>query len=415
MQRVSTNKMNDDMQYWLRRTEQKLASAENAMGRQERIENLRDDPVGAGHAVRYASFLFRLERFEQNDLKLQDSYKVSENYVSQSVDVLQRVRELAVQGATGTMTKDDMKLVAGEVDEYLKELLQTANSRGADGAMLFAGDKINTEPFRAVMGTAPGADGESIVSVDYLGSINRNKIEVGEGDYIDSGIPGNQVFWAEKQTVVSSRDSRGFRLDADAVIRVDDKDIQLKTGDNAYTVVAKINDSGAAVKASLDPGSGGLVLTTNDAHQLMLEDGPGGRVFRDLGILKEGSDFPPNNYSPVARVAGGNLFDTMIRLRDSLRKGDVFEIGGQGLAGIDAALSSLGRRSAEIGSLSERLDSVGSRLNREIPDVTGQLAREQDLDMTQAIMQMKAVEQTHTASLQVSGRLLPSTLLDFLR
>jgi flagellar hook-associated protein 3 FlgL len=415
MNRVSTNKMNDDMQYWLRRTEQKLSSAENSMARQERIENLRDDPVGAGHAVRYASFLYRMERFEKNGLKLQDDYKVSENYVRQGIDVLQRMRELAIQGAQSTMTPGDQKIVAGEVDELLKELVQTANARGANGNTLFSGDKINTEPFRVVMGNAPGADGEAIVGVDYLGSINRNRIEVGEGDYIDANIPGNEVFWAEKQTVISTRDSRAFRLDADAVIRVDRQDIQLKTGDNAFTVVAKINDSGAAVKASLDPESGGLVLTTSDAHQLMLEDGPGGRVFRDLGILKEGNDFPPNNYSPTARVAGGSLFDTVIQLRDSLRKGDVLEIGGLGLAGIDSAISSLTRRTAELGSMTERLESVGARLNKEIPDVTGQLAREQDLDITQAIMDMKTVERTHQASLQVSGRLLPQTLLDFLR
>jgi flagellar hook-associated protein 3 FlgL len=415
MKRVSTDMMNNDMQFWLRQTEAKQTAAENKMARQERIENLRDDPVAAGHAVRYASFISRLERFEGNAAKLQDSYKVSESHIRQGVEIMQRVRELAVQGSQNTYSKEDMANMGTEVDELLKELVATANARGPDGTMLFSGDKVNTEPFLATMGNVPGGSGEAIASVDYLGSIQRNRIEVSEGEYIDANLPGNEVFWAEKQMVVADRDARAFQLNADAVIRIDNKDIQLKTGDNAYTVVAKINDSGAAVKASLDPVSGGLMMETTDAHQLMLQDGPESRVFRDLGILKEGSDLPPRNYAPTARVSGGSLFDAVIRLRDSLRSGDVFAIGGQGLAGVDAALGSLERRVAELGSQTERLAMTSARLNREIPDVTAQLAGEKDLDLTQAVIEMKTLERTHQASLQVSGNLFPKTLLDFLQ
>ncbi len=415
MKRVSSDMMNNDMQYWLRRTESKLSTAETQLARQERISNLRDDPVAAGHSVRYASFIQRMERFEGNALRLEDSYKVSESHIRQGIDVMQRIRELAVRGAQNTFSKEDMANVAGEVDELLKELVSTANARGADGTMLFSGDKIHTEPFQVTMGNAPGAAGEAIVSVDYIGSINRNQIEITEGQYIDANQPGNEIFWAEKQLVVSDRDARDFRLLADATIRIDHKDIQLKTGDNAFTIVAKINDSGAAVKASLDPETGGMMLETTDAHQLMIEDGPDARVFRDLGVLKEGSDIPPRNYAPTAKVSGGSLFDTVIRLRDSLRSGDVFAIGGQGIAGMDQALGSLERRAAELGSQSERLRVTAERLNRQIPDLTGQLAREKDLDVAEAIVRLKTLERTQQASLQVSGRLFPKTLLDFLR
>ncbi len=415
MRRVSTDMANNDAQYWLRRTESRMQASEKSIASESRIGDLRDDPVAAAHAVRYASFVGRLERFEANTLKLNDAIRSGEGYVRQAIDVMQRVRELAVQGAQNTLSKEDMGYMATEVDELLKELVMSANAKDADGTALFAGTRSLAEPFRVVMGRAPGSAAETIVGVQYTGSIDSNKVEIGEGEFIEQDMAGNAVFWADRQLVVSSRDARGFLLLADEAIRVDGKEVLLKAGDDVTAVAAKINDSGAAVKAYLDPESGGLAIETTDAHQLWLEDGPGGDALVRLGVLKGSGSPPPYDYAESARVSGGSLFDSVMALRDALNKGDVFEIGGRGIAGVDAALHSLERRVAEIGSRSERLEFAAGRLNREVPDVTAQLSREQDVDLAEAITDLRSLENTHKASLQVSGRLFPQTLLDFLR
>jgi len=415
MRRVSTDMANNDAQYWLRRTESRMQASEKSIASESRIGDLRDDPVAAAHAVRYASFVGRLERFEANTLKLNDAIRSGEGYVRQAIDVMQRVRELAVQGSQNTLSKEDMGYMATEVDELLKELVMSANAKDADGTALFAGTRSLAEPFRVVMGRAPGSAAETIVGVQYTGSIDSNRVEIGEGEFIEQDMAGNAVFWADRQLVVSSRDARGFLLLADETIRVDGKEVLLKAGDDVTAVAAKINDSGAAVKAYLDPESGGLAIETTDAHQLWLEDGPGGDALVRLGVLKGSGSPPPYDYAESARVSGGSLFDSVMALRDALNKGDVFEIGGRGIAGVDAALHSLERRVAEIGSRSERLEFAAGRLNREVPDVTAQLSREQDVDLAEANTDLRSLENTHKASLQVSGRLFPQTLLDFLR
>src|SRR5512145_1969744 len=116
MQRVSTDLMNDDMQFWLRRRERDMASLETKMARQSRIENLRDDPLAAARAVRYDSAGLRLQGYEKNALAAGDQYRVAEDYVRQAIDVTQRLREIAVQGANGVYTKEDQKYMAQEVD-----------------------------------------------------------------------------------------------------------------------------------------------------------------------------------------------------------------------------------------------------------------------------------------------------------
>jgi flagellar hook-associated protein 3 FlgL len=299
-------------------------------------------------------------------------------------------------------------------------MVSMANSRGPDGSYIFSGDKSRTQPFREITGSAPGAAGEVTVGVQYLGAQDGPKAEISEGDYVPLSQSGSDVFWAEKQQAVSSFDARDWRAAADATIIVDGKAVGVKAGDNVYAVAAKINDSGAAVKASIDPRSFSLALETTTAHQMRLEDGPAtpgapaGGVLKELGLLAP-SGAAPDNWAPSARVSGGSLFDAVIRLRDSLNRGDTLETGGAALAGIDAGIDNLNRRVAEIGARSQRLQVVEARLNREIPDTAKLESEEADLDMTKAITDYKMLEYAHKASLGFAGRLFPQTLLDFLR
>ncbi|MBP7096231.1 MAG: flagellar hook-associated protein 3 [Spirochaetia bacterium] len=414
MTRVSTDAMNDDMRYWMGRRETELLRAEKRISSQNRLDELRTDPLAAARAVKYDSFVARLERFEENARWTADSMRVAEGHVRSAVDVMQRVRELAVQGAHGTFAPEDMEYMAAEVDELLAELVSLGNARGPDGEFVFAGKKVDTEPFRAVTGYAVGSASPATVSVEYLGDAGERLAEVSQGAYAVMNQAGSEVFWAERTQVFATFDAAAFRVLEPSVVRVDGVDIELAPGDTVHALVAKINGSGAAVKASLDPERGSLALETTDARQLRVQDLSGQAVFAELGVVKEGGT-PPYNWAPSARVAGGSLFDAVISLRDSLRKGDLIETGGRVLASVDAAMDNLNERLAELGARAERLEQTSLRLNEEIPDVTRLLAAERDVDMAAAISDLKMMEFAREAALGVSGRVLPKTLLDFLR
>lgn len=411
MRRVSTDFMNTDMQYWLRRNEDSMASMQSRLSRQERIENPRDDPMGAARAVRYDSVVGRLQRYEENTLYARDRAAIAEGYMRQANDIMQRVRELAVTGATGTFTKEDTAAMAVEVDQLLGELVSLANARGPDGDFLFAGDKARTEPFRTITGYSEGAGAAVTTGIEYLGGLGTPAAEISEGSYIPMNLPGDEVFWAERQRIASTFDASGYRVMDSASIFVDGHKIDLRPGDTVHAIIARINDSGAPVKASLDPTRASLVLEATDAHRVRLEDG--GSVLADLGVLS-GSGVA-SDYSPTARVSGGSLFDTVVSLRDALQKGDFMDIGSRIMSTLDAGMQNLGRRLAEAGAVVERLDSAALRLNREIPDTTRLLSAEKDIDMAQAITDFKMMEYAHTATLQMGGRVLQKSLLDFLR
>mgnify|MGYP001670721183 FL=1 len=384
------------------------------MGSQRRIHELRDDPIAAGHLVRYQSFLSRVENFEKNALTMSDQFVLREGYMNNSLDVMQRVREIAVTGANGIYTKDDMRDMAMEVDELLKELVQNANAVSSDGNSIFAGTNTKSSAFDVEMGTVQGSAVPLISNVKYNGTIDMNKVEVDERKYLSVDNAGNRTFWAEQQQLFGGRDASAWQASADSTISVDGVAINIKAGDNVYALASKINDSGAAVRAKIDPVTRGLNLETTDARQLWLSD-VNGSVLSDIGIIKDASQKPPYNIGNSVRVSGGSMFDTVIALRDALLKGDTEEVGGRVLGALDSGIANLVTRIAKSGSQYERAQLNVQRNSATAMNVTQQISREGDLDITKAITDMKMLDYTYQATLSNAGKMFNSTLLNYMR
>jgi flagellar hook-associated protein 3 FlgL len=411
---------NTDVQFYLRRQEEGLSNIQSKIAGQTRLRELRDDPLAASHAVRYESYLARLERFEKNTLFAQERYNETYNYLNEANAVLQRIRELSVQGANGVYGPEDMKNMAVEVNELLKELAALSNATGQDGKQIFAGDKAFTEPFRLVEGTVAGGEETMITRVEYRGAGTSRKTEISEGTYAELDLSGGETFWAEKMQVLSTVDASNYRVGEAGSFYLDGVEINVSPGDTIHAIVAKINESPAPVKAYIDPETRGLALEGTSAHLIRAEDrvdGAGGpsRVLQDLGVIRGNAETNAPNWSNSARVSGGSVFDMVIRVRDALYRGDHEFVGSQGIGGMDLALGNLQARIAEVGSRQERAEMTWSRLNQEIPDVTESLARESALDFTTAVTELKMMDFAHRASLQTAAKILPPTLLDFLR
>ncbi|MBQ1710568.1 MAG: flagellar hook-associated protein 3 [Treponema sp.] len=414
MTRISSQMNNNNTQSSLRLQESRLNRANNQIGSQHRIQSLRDDPIAAGHLVRYQSYLGRVKQFEKNALTLSDQFQVREGYMTDSLDIMQRVRELAVTGANGIYNKEDMSNMATEVDELLKALIQNANAVSADGNSIFAGTNTKATAFDIEMGNVEGSGVPLIQNVRYNGNIDVNLVEVDEGKYLQNDNAGVKTFWAENQQIFGGRDASGWQASSNTVISVDGVDIQIKQGDNLYALVAKINDSGAAVKASVDPVRNSLNLATTDARQLWLQDKEGSAL-QELGIIKDSSQLPPYNLGEGTRVSGGSMFDTVIAFRNALLAGDQESIGGRVLGALDKGIDSLVTRIAKSGSEYERAQLNATRSSKLALDVTQMVSREGDLDFTKAITDLKMLDYTNQATLSQAGKMYSSTLLNYMR
>jgi len=416
MNRVSSGMPFSNMEFNLRRHEQNLNKTSAKIGAETRLNQLRDDPIAASHAVRYESFINRLNRFEKNTQYAMEHFDNTYDYLNSVNEIVQRVRELSVAGANGVYSQDDLKIMAVEVNELLKELVSISNATGPDTKQAFAGDKVFTQPFRIVEGRVDGGEESMITRVEYRGAGASRNVEIGDNMFVELDLGGDTAFWAEKMKIFSSVDATDYRVQEEGSFFIDGVEIHSAIGDTLPSIVAKINDSAAPVKAYIDPTSRGLVLEGTSAHLIRAEDREGGAsVLRDLGIINGNMINNAPNWNSSASVSGGSVFDVVIRLRDAMLRGDQDFIGSQGIAGMDLALNNVTLRIADVGSRKERAEFAWQRINRQIPDMTATLGRETGLDMTQAAMELNMARFAHQATLQTAAKILPPTLLDFLR
>jgi len=167
---------------------QRLQSALDQTQRQiasgRRLLTPSDDPIAAGRALELRESLSRLEQFDRNGAIARNRLALEESALKSANDVLQRVRELAVQANNATQSNESRQLIAIELREQLDNLVQIANQKDSSGAYLFSGNLSETTPV-----TRAGA------TFTYNGDQGQRLIQIGEGRQIADGDPGSSIFF----------------------------------------------------------------------------------------------------------------------------------------------------------------------------------------------------------------------------
>ncbi|MDF3194586.1 MAG: flagellar hook-associated protein 3 [Gammaproteobacteria bacterium HGW-Gammaproteobacteria-13] len=122
------------------RTQEQISSG-------NRILTPADDPVASVRLLQLEQQQALLGQYKENLTAAKNSLTQEETTIKSVVNVLQRIRELAVQAGGGALSADDRKSIAKELSEREGELLNLMNSRNARGEYLFSGFLGKTEPF----------------------------------------------------------------------------------------------------------------------------------------------------------------------------------------------------------------------------------------------------------------------------
>ncbi|NIZ19758.1 flagellar hook-associated protein 3 [Entomospira culicis] len=416
MYRVSSSMGQSNFDYHNRAHESQKHKIDGQIQSQRGIARLRDNPVNAAHSVRYQSKNVRLERYQQNVDNAVNRLAIAESSVSEATSILQRIREIAVQGANGTYDQNDLRYMAIEVNEYLEELGNIANAKGGDGLALFSGTRTDVDAFRLVRGSVVGADEQMITGAMYTGNVDRRESAYADNASMTTQFTGNSLFWAENQRIWGASDVAQFVVQQDSSIHIDGVEIPLQAGDGVHALIHKINQADISVRASLDPVENNLVLETTQPHQLWLVDGENSTTLEELGLIVSGQEAStPNNYHPFARVSGGSMFDAVIELRDALLVGDSNRIGGAALGGIDRALDNVNLARAQMGAKHNRLESVGDRLSKDSLTYIQWDDQVRGLDLASALIEQKMLDSAMTASYASMAKVMQPSLMDFLK
>ena len=165
------------LQSALDRTQRQISSG-------RRILTPSDDPISASRAVDLREKLARLDQFDRNANIAENRLQNEESALSSVNNLLQRVRELALQANNSTQSNESRQLIATEMRQRLGQLVDIANSRDGAGRFLFSGNLDATTPV-SVMGS----------NYSYNGDQGQREIQIGDSRRIFDGDSGDDVFF----------------------------------------------------------------------------------------------------------------------------------------------------------------------------------------------------------------------------
>lgn len=94
---------------------------------------------------------------------------------------------------------------------------------------------------------------------------------------------------------------------------------------------------------------------------------------------------------------------------------DMENVVGENLKDLDSVISNLMQIRGEVGAMQNRMESALEKNNDENLNMKELLSNNEDIDITEKTMEAAMAETVYIAALQTSAKVLPPTLMDYLR
>jgi flagellin len=215
-----------------------------------RINSAKDDAAGLAISDRMQSQIKGMTQATRNANDGVSMAQTAEGALSSSGDILQRIRELAVQSSNSSNSASDRKALQTEVTQLTSELNRIANTTEFNGQKLMDGS-MGTANFQvgANAGQLISMNGSNFTTTTY----GNNRL----AEDAPAAIKGTGVFTGGDVTINGSGGS---------------KDITIADGDSAKTTAAQINklsgDTGVTATAKTEAVLG---ATANSSYTFSLE------------------------------------------------------------------------------------------------------------------------------------------------
>jgi flagellar hook-associated protein 3 FlgL len=245
------------------------------------------------------------------------------------------------------------------------------------------------------------------------GSQGTSTTTDGSGNYV---LGGSNL--ANNDLQITTRDGTQLWVDLTGANTVQD----------AINVINQTStNAGAHLTAQLATTGNGIELVDSSATttgDLTVSAVEGSQAAQYLGFVPSGQTQAASH----ATDAGGNyvltsadtntqevdsVFNTLIRLKTALQSGDVTQIGAA-LTPLDTDLSRLNFARADVGSRTQSLGVLATRLTDENTQLQSSLSDETDVDLVQAISNLTAKQYSLQASLQTTANILNLSILNYL-
>lgn len=360
-----------------------------------------DNPVKVSRIMGLYSDISANEQYNENIKDTSSWLDTTDAALGEINNLLSRVRELMVTVGNGSYDDTQRESIQTEMKQKVSQLAQILNTN-FDGSYIFGGTKSQSKPvtvdengmiqFADKQGNAvlPITDGTNKITnimknndtlvINYSTTVGTNVPDTVSTITIDlNNVDENNTL---DDLIKGALTNAGFSGDA-----------ANKAADVYNTT---LNQIGAELTVEISQGV--YVEYNKTAIDFMQYTDKDGNVKNVSDTLNQ----IINNLNPEGTVnSDGTTADHTL-------------VFGQLLEDMDCIISNLLDMRSDVGVISNRMESAQKSNETVNENLTNILSKTEDVDFAEKIMEYSVLQTVYMASLQVSAKILPQTIMDYL-
>lgn len=397
--RLSTSMMFQSSMKTMMDSQNEVNRLQQQISTGKRLLSASDDPAAASAVLQLREAKQQMEQYQVNSDAAEAQVGYQEAVYGDVTNILQRVRDLTLQGNSDTTNQSDRAIIAEEIDGLRRSLISVANSTDVNGDYMFAGNKSGNVPF-VETGSVVSYQGDEGVRELKVGS-NRLVALSDNGKDVFMKIPtGNGVISAsasasntgggiidlgnEVGTFVNDTYSIQFTASNPMTYEVYDSASTLVAGPSSFSSGDTLSFAGINVSISGEPNVG---------DEFTLEPSGNSDIFSSLQAIVD-----------VFNTTGNDSASSAYRHNEVSRA----------FSNLDNAMENINVKRSQAGNRLNAIEQQRVVNDNLIHQGTVNISRLEDVDMTEAIMNYQMQLQALEASQQSFSISQRQTLFDFI-
>jgi flagellar hook-associated protein 3 FlgL len=166
-----------------------LAGVNSQMSSGKKLNDLADSPSGSADLVTITDQALKVDMYHSNIEAGTYHMKAAESALNEANNLFSSIQALGSQAISDATNPDSRAAMVEQLRSYRDQMIALGNSQ-PDGYYLFAGTKVNADPFEI--------SGDQVI---YNGNDEINTVPIGNGVEVAQGVSGSAAFGSVFNTI----------------------------------------------------------------------------------------------------------------------------------------------------------------------------------------------------------------------
>ena len=383
----------------LHRTENKLSVTMERLSTGLKLNSAEDSPAGMAISNKMKAQIDALDKASDNSTDAISVMEIADGALNEVTSIIQRMRELSVQAASGIYTYDDKSAIQSEIAQLRDEVDRVSSNTEFNTKSLLDGSSDTRVYTRKSVTAADGSVSQEMTYSD----ITRINIS----DEVDSKHYKVEVTAVAKQAQSSISGYPAGGITEDGTISINGVSVEIKAGTSEEDYLAQIHDLVEQAGANMEVNGNSIDISSKkygSASQLDISISD--ELANALGYTTQGDGYTDAQTGTDAKITAGDGFTHPIVTSEGNRvyisddngfKMDFMVDASADLAEYDIDVTDIGTMTIQIGA------NQYQEMDLRIPEVSAQSLYLDEIDVAVAGGADKALGTLDDALSQVNS------------